>query len=212
MAQCGCPFSAPHGSRCAPRDSGPLWFATPSTWGSCTPYSWPVSRRTILFLISFRPSFSDPVSGCPFCVLLYAGVLFLSSFFCRRPFRPFSVLAFLSTNRTEAGPIRPASCCRSDSLTALSGQRLVAASIGVCPPSAFTLCGHGAMRVSLLCSLFRCVSRLFRTHVAPHHAAHGLMLVRSHLIHHCQNESLGGTGGWGITESPSSPTSSFGGF
>src|SRR5882757_7752475 len=38
--------ASPTPSRTPAHDSGPMWFATPSSWGTRTPYSLPVSRRT----------------------------------------------------------------------------------------------------------------------------------------------------------------------
>jgi hypothetical protein len=37
--------ASPRPSRTAAHDSGPMWFATPSSQGTCTLYSLPVSRR-----------------------------------------------------------------------------------------------------------------------------------------------------------------------
>ena len=37
---------APTPSRRPTHDSGSMWFATPSSWWTCTTYSLPVSRRT----------------------------------------------------------------------------------------------------------------------------------------------------------------------
>src|SRR6201993_2614538 len=38
--------ASPSPSRVPTHGSGPRWFATPSPWRTCTPYSLPVSRRT----------------------------------------------------------------------------------------------------------------------------------------------------------------------
>jgi len=38
--------ASPTPSRMPAHGSGPMWFAIPSSWGTCTPYSLPVSRRT----------------------------------------------------------------------------------------------------------------------------------------------------------------------
>ena len=38
--------ASPKPSRAPAHDSGPMRLATPSSWGTCTPYSLPVSRRT----------------------------------------------------------------------------------------------------------------------------------------------------------------------
>src|SRR5208282_3885953 len=38
--------ASPRPSRATAHDSGSMWLATPSSRGTCTPYSLPVSRRT----------------------------------------------------------------------------------------------------------------------------------------------------------------------
>ena len=41
--------ASPRPSRAPAHDSGPMWIATPSSQGTCTLYSLPVSRRTQMF-------------------------------------------------------------------------------------------------------------------------------------------------------------------
>ena len=41
--------ASPEPSRATSHDSGPMWIATPSSQGTCTLYSLPVSRRTQMF-------------------------------------------------------------------------------------------------------------------------------------------------------------------
>jgi hypothetical protein len=49
--------ASPHTSRCVAHDSGPMWFANPSSQRTCTAYSLPVSRRTLCDLcVKWRPA------------------------------------------------------------------------------------------------------------------------------------------------------------
>ena len=41
--------ASPKPSRATAHDSGPMWIAAPSSQGTCTLYSLPVSRRTQMF-------------------------------------------------------------------------------------------------------------------------------------------------------------------
>ena len=43
--------ASPKPSRASAHDSGTVWFATPSLEETCTPYSLPVSRRTLCQII-----------------------------------------------------------------------------------------------------------------------------------------------------------------
>jgi hypothetical protein len=56
--------ASPRPSRATAHDSGPMWIATPSSQGTCTLYSPPVSRR---FANVFRCA---PESGPPICALM----------------------------------------------------------------------------------------------------------------------------------------------
>ena len=47
--------ASPCTSRCTAHDSGPMWFATPSSQWTCTTYSLPVSRRTLNFGLRPKP-------------------------------------------------------------------------------------------------------------------------------------------------------------
>jgi hypothetical protein len=44
--------ASPRPSRAPAHDSGPMWIATPSSQGTCTLYSLPVSRRTQMFSVN----------------------------------------------------------------------------------------------------------------------------------------------------------------
>jgi hypothetical protein len=46
--------ASPRPSRATAHDSGPMWIATPSSQGTCTLYSLPVSRR-FAYLVRFTP-------------------------------------------------------------------------------------------------------------------------------------------------------------
>src|SRR4249920_907148 len=46
--------ASPKPSRATAHDSGPMWIATPSSQGTCTLYSLPVSRR-FAYLVRFTP-------------------------------------------------------------------------------------------------------------------------------------------------------------
>jgi hypothetical protein len=56
--------ASPRPSRATAHDSGPMWFANPSSQGTCILYSLPVSRR---FANVFRFA---PESGPPICALM----------------------------------------------------------------------------------------------------------------------------------------------
>src|SRR5205807_2157645 len=47
--------ASPRPSRATAHDSGPMWIATPSSQGTCTLYSLPVSRR-FAYLVRFTPN------------------------------------------------------------------------------------------------------------------------------------------------------------
>jgi hypothetical protein len=93
--------ASPEPSRATSHDSGPMWIATPSSQGTCTLYSLPVSRR-FANVVRFSPQSGhrELASVCPF-----------SAKSCREQMQQINACAYSITSSARPsnvmGKVRP---------------------------------------------------------------------------------------------------------